>query len=218
MRVVAWNIRAGGAARTGGVVGRLDALGADVAVVGAVPPNGAGAKLRGYLAAVGLEHQVAVEPPPRGSGLLVAAREPIRQGELDGAPVPASWLHVEGLPFQLGAVYAPGPDGDPASAGARARTLGWLAEAVADWRDQPALLCGGFHDDPFEGLLRDGWRDLFREAHGDATDWSWWSPGGGPSRPDQALGSPALGALEAIAYGDAEGLSEHRPLLVDVAC
>ncbi|MPY92796.1 MAG: hypothetical protein GEV08_06920 [Acidimicrobiia bacterium] len=229
MRVVAWNIKAGGTGRTAGVVERLEALRAEVAVVGAVPPNGGGAKLRGYLEAAGFEHQVAVEPPPRGTTLLVASREPISAGSLDGAPVPASWLHVEGLPFELGAVYGPGQDGDPAASGARARWLDWLGEAVAEWRERPALLCGDFHTGrsgvdvegvggQFQDLLDEGWRDLFRERHGEAREWSWWSPDGSSGRLDHALGSPALEAPVAVSYAGAAGLTEHRPLVVDVAC
>lgn len=227
MRVVTWNIRARGPARTAGIAARLDDLDADIAVVGAVPANGVGAKLRGFLADAGFEHQLAGEPPPRGTGLLVASRCRITAGEVDGPPVPASWLDVVGLPFRLGAVYAPGDEGDPATAGARARTLAWLVDAVAGWRDRPALLCGDLGGDAsgssgprgghLDGLLEDGWRDLFREATGERRS----SPrpaARGRRHPDHALASPAFGTPRSVAYGEAGGLTDHRPLVVDVAC
>lgn len=226
---MAWNIRAGGTGRTAGIVERLEALGADVAVVGDVPPNGAGAKLRGYLLAAGFEHQVAVEAPPRAAGMLVAARAPIAAGEVGGAPVPATWLHVDGLPFELGAVYVPRPDGDLAGADARERSLAWLSQAVAGWRDRPALLCGDLHTDPpgsdgeaaggqLADLLEDGWRDLARDGQGDVGERTWAGRDGAPAASGHALGSPKLSETVAVGHAGAAGLTQHRPLVVDVAC
>ena len=227
MRVVAWNIRAGGA-RSAGIVDRLSSLGADVAVVAGVRGDGEAAKLRGFLDAAGYEHQVSTEPPPRGAGLLVASRRPVRTGDVDGAPIPASWLHVEGLPFELGAVYGPIPD-DPTAVGASPRWWAWLTETLSTWRDRPALVCGdlrgaspegdvGQHPGagPVAGLLAGGWWDVVQGGRA--------APSGGRCRTgaaqgrDHAFATPSLRTAVAVSRASAGGLSEHNPVLLDVAC
>ncbi len=221
MRVVAWNIRAGGAPRSAGIVERLVALRAEVAVVSGVRSEGDAAKLRGHLDEAGYGHQVAVDPPSRGTGLLVASTGPVTVGLVEGSPVPASWLHVEGLPFELGAVHGPIGQGDPASVGARRAWWDWLAGAVADWRDRPALLCGSFPEAfpggapgvAAGGERLDGWHDLSRVVRGP------WSAEGPSSRGDRAFASPTLGGRVRVTSADGAGLAEHRPFVLDLdAC
>lgn len=232
MRVVAWNV--GGGGRLNGIAERLEALRPDIVVICDYRASEAGAKLRGFLATIGLDFQVASETVPRSSGLLAASRTPIDHGAVDSPPVPASWLHVAGLPFELGAVHGPASGADPTTRSAQDRWWAWLGDAVAAWRHRPALLCGSFNagrhwvDEPgcnfaaarqFERLLDTGWRDLYREQHGERRAWSSWTTEGTPRRADHALASPALAApVQEVHYAPDGGLTEGRPLVVDVAC
>src|SRR5262245_65572645 len=97
MRVVAWNIRAGGGKRVGAIARQLGRWAPDVVALSefrGTPPSLA---LAATLARRGLTHQLTTADPrsPGTNALLVAARWPLRRLRLGAAPVDRHrWLAV----------------------------------------------------------------------------------------------------------------------------
>src|SRR5207245_5144481 len=92
VRVVAWNIRAGGGVRADAIARQLARWQADVVALSefrATPPS---ARLAARLAACGLAHQLATCDPRTmtRNALLVASRWPLRRVRLSFAP-PECW-------------------------------------------------------------------------------------------------------------------------------
>src|SRR2546425_473713 len=113
MRIVAWNIRAGGGGRVGRIGRQLARWKPDVVALSefrATPPSLA---LATVLAGGGLTHQLttADTSQPGRNALLVAARWPLRRLRLPAQPSePGRWLvtAVQGpMPMVLGAMHVP---------------------------------------------------------------------------------------------------------------
>lgn len=182
-----------------------------------------------------------------GAGILAISRHPITRGEVQAAPLPGRWLHAlthDGI--SVGAVYGPLPGVD--SAAATNNYWEWLTMIASAWATRPALMCGDFNSgNPvldsqnsyrfpgarhFIGLGDIGWRDAFRECHGDAWEYSWRSRQNG-FRIDHCLLSPVappptsaayfrtigpltLGGLEPDAQTAAHSISDHAALIVEI--
>src|SRR5256884_1118273 len=111
MRVVAWNIRAGGGVRADAIARQLARWQPDVVALSefrATPPS---ARLAARLAACGLAHQLATCDPRTmtRNALLVASRWPLRRVRLRSAPAErCRWLLVAvdaPVPLALGAMH-----------------------------------------------------------------------------------------------------------------
>ena len=100
IRVVAWNIRAGGGKRIGRIAAQIDKWNADV--VGlcefrATPPS---RWLQEALAQRGLSYQITTADPeqPSANRLLVASRWPISEISLSASPRPTQlWLNLPSM-------------------------------------------------------------------------------------------------------------------------
>src|SRR5436309_12458963 len=113
MRIVAWNIRAGGGQRVGRISRYLERWAPDAVVLSefrATPPS---LELARSLASHGLSHQCtsASRRNPRANALLVAARWPVSPLRLRAQPrEPGRWLLVSvnaPRPLLLGAMHVP---------------------------------------------------------------------------------------------------------------
>src|SRR5438094_9900 len=113
MRIVAWNIRAGGGERVGRISRYLERWAPDAVVLSefrATPPS---LELARSLASHGLSHQCtsASRRNPRANALLVAARWPVSPLRLRAQPrEPGRWLLVSvnaPRPLLLGAMHVP---------------------------------------------------------------------------------------------------------------
>jgi hypothetical protein len=189
LRIVSWNIRAGGGVRVGEIASALADWGEDVAALSefrGTPPSG---RLAELLAEQGLVHQVSTADPrePGANRLLVASRWPVRPVRLRSAPKERGlWLLVEvsaARPFSLGVMHIPN------------RVSGRILAVARGWRRGPALLAGdtnsgriGIDEEvPVFSAREDGWmaaleaarwRDAFRHQHGEARAYTWYSPNG----------------------------------------
>jgi exonuclease III len=245
MRVLAWNIRAGGGARAGGIARQIARWTPDVVALTefrATPPSLA---LAERLRASGLEHQLttADRDTPRVNALLLASRWPLRPLRLRTAPARrVRWLAaaVEApRPFALGAMHVPNRiEGD------KFHFLYSVLACARAWRLGPALFLGdtnsgrrGLDEEvPAFNALEErwvddlagcGWADAFRHLRPDARVYTWYSPNGRHGfRIDQAFVNAALLArLKDAAYvwGGATRrrhralLSDHAALVVDLA-
>ena len=245
MRVVAWNIRAGGGRRVGAIGRQLARWHADVVGLSEFRITPPGRALMTALAATGLRYQVttAERGRPGSNALLVAARWPLRRARLQGGPCePGRWVVVEvaaPLPFVLGVMHVPNRAG-----GRKYPFLDAVLTCARRWRLRPALLVGdtnsgrrGIDEEVpafnsreegwIDALAGCGWLDAFRHLRADARAYTWYSPNGRNGfRIDQAfVNAPLLTRLKDAAYvwGGAtrrrrrDLLSDHAALLIDIA-
>jgi exonuclease III len=245
VRLVAWNIRAGGGRRAGAIARQLDRWAPDVVALSEFRATDPSRALAAALGARGLGHQLTTADPgrPGANALLLAARWPIRRVRLRRAPEePGRWLAgaVAGpVELVVGAMHVPNR-----VTGRKYPFLDAVLACARDWRRGPALLLGdtnsgrrGIDEEVrafnareegwIDGLAGCGWRDAFRHLSGDARAYTWYSPNGRNGfRIDQAFVNRALlVCLRQARYawggaprrGRRDALSDHAALLVDLA-
>jgi exonuclease III len=243
MRIVAWNIRAGGGARIDGIYAQIAAWQPDIVCLcefRATPPS---LRLAGLLEDSGLEHQAttANATHPGRNALLLASRWPIRPFTLRRRPLePGRWLTAEveaPLPFALAVMHVPNM--------VTGRKLVFM-EAVrliaSKWRRGPAIFLGDTNcgwpgideETPVFGketahwldtLATLGWRDAYRYHRPDERTFTWYSPNAGNGfRLDQAfVNRRMIDRLTHVAYEWArpapdsrrDALSDHAAMLLD---
>jgi exonuclease III len=245
MRIVAWNIRAGGGRRAALIADQLRRWRPAVVALSefrATPPSVA---LAEALAEHGLRHQqtTADGGSPASNRLLVASRWPLeRTGPRRDLAPAGRWLvaRVDApRPFALVAVHVPNR-----VSGMKEAFLEALLRFARRWRGGPALLIGdtnsgwigideqapafnAIEDGWMTAMERAGWRDAYRHLHGESRAYTWYSPNGRNGfRLDEAFVSRALlPRLIEARYrwgrprdgGPRESLSDHAALIVDLA-
>jgi exodeoxyribonuclease III len=245
MRVIAWNIRAGGGVRAAAIGTQLLQWRADVVALSEFRGTAPSRALAVTLADGGLSNQLHSinHRAPAENRLLIASRWPIESLSIAKAPVRSGkWLaaHVHApRPFNAIAIHVPN----------RVSGRKWPFHAATlrvarAWSNGPALMCGdtntgriGFDADAGasgfnareDGWMTDlhdaGWRDAFRHLHGDRREWTWHSPNAGTGyRLDQAfVNNGMIDRLAAVkhAWGQDErfarhdAMSDHAALIVD---
>jgi exodeoxyribonuclease-3 len=241
VRIVCWNIRAGGGTRVAGIARQLARWRPSLVVLcefRGTPPS---QELAAHLSRMGLSHQRATVSPeePARNALLVAARSPLQRFQVDSAPdEPCRWLSLrirEQEPLVLGAMHIPNR-----STGRKYLFHDAVVSLAADWTKRPAMLVGDTNTGwpkldeevpcfgPREGAFLDsiealGWGDTFRRLHPRARAYSWYSPNGKNGfRLDQIfLNRLLLPRLRRASYvwggGRVGALSDHAALLVDLS-
>ena len=211
VRIIFWNIRAGGGRRVDQIAGAIARWAPDVVALAefrATPPSGRLAQLLGQL---GLSYQLTTADPRNreANRLLLASSWPLREVRLRSAPrEPGLWLLSEvgaGRPFSLGVMHVPNR-----VSGRKYSYHDAVLKVAGKWRRGPALLAGdtnsgriGIDEEvPVFGRREDewmmaldglGWRDGFRHLHGDARAYTWYSPNGRNGfRLDEAFVNRAL--------------------------
>ena len=244
MRVVFWNIRAGGGIRAAAIARQIGAWRADAVALcefRATPPSG---ELASAVAARGLPYQCTTADParPRANAILLASRWPLRRLRLANAPAePCRWLLARILapaPLALGVMHVPNR-----ISGRKYPYLdAVLRIARRDWPG-PALFLGDTNsgrigldeevpafnrveDDWMRGLDEAGWTDAFRHLRGRARAYTWYSPNGGNGfRIDQAFLNRALQPrLQRFRYDwgrlatpSRSPASDHAAIVLDLA-
>jgi exodeoxyribonuclease III len=239
MRIVFWNIRAGGGSRVGRIARQLEGWAPDAVALcefRATPPS---LELAGSLASFGLVHQctTADRAAPSANRLLIAARWPLRRLRSPVEPDESGrWLlaRLDGpRPLTLGAMHVPNR-----VTGRKDGFQAWVLTVLSRWRRGPALLLGdtnsglpGIDEEsrafgPREeawllALERLGWRDAFRLVRGMARAYTWYSPNRGNGfRIDQAFVNHELQpSLRDVRYDwgrRGRTPSDHAALLLDL--
>jgi exodeoxyribonuclease III len=244
MRILAWNIRAGGGVRAGLIARQIARWAPDIVALSefrASPPSRA---LAATLAAA-LPHQLttADATAPHANALLVAARWPLRRLRLRaGAVAPRRWLVAAvdaPQPIVIGTLHAPNR-----AEGPKYEFLAGILTCVRGWRLGPALIVGdtnsgrrgldeqvpafsAVEEGWIDGLQGCGWMDAFRHLQPETRVYTWYSPNGRHGfRIDQAfVNAPLLARLKDAQYvwggasrrGRRARLSDHAALLVDLA-
>ena len=242
MRLVSWNIMAGGGSRCAALVETLRRYDADVLVLQETMPS-RGPDLCHALRRAGYRYGASA---PRGRahtdrGMCVLARYPIRRRGASPPPHaaihPRGWLELDlpGADFRLAAVYGP-PAGPEVSAFWNA-AVAWLPRRTA----RPYLMLGDYNAGAsevdaeryrfragraFAALGGMGLVDLWRRQHGERREHTWFShrPGGGLGRGfriDHAFASAELVRRARGCWYDhtvrERRLSDHSALVVELA-
>jgi exodeoxyribonuclease III len=244
MRVVFWNIRAGGGVRVGRIAAQLERWTPDVVALcefRATPPS---LELARSLAALGLQYQCTTAEPARPSAnrLLIATRFPMRRLWLRLGPGdPGRLLLLASLetpePLTLGAMHVPNR-----VTGRKDLFYAAVLGLLSRWRRGPTMVLGdtnsgrpgideetsvfGPREDAWlSGLERCGWLDAFRLLRGTSRAYTWYSPNGGNGfRLDQAFVNDQLRPrLRDVRYdwgrrvgSPGRRISDHAALLVDL--
>ena len=244
MRVVAWNIRAGGGRRARAIARQLARWSPDVVGLSEFRATVPSCDLASALAAHGLRHQLTTADSrrPGVNALLVAARWPVRRVRLSADPAePRRWLVVTvdaPVPLVVGMMHVPNR-----VSGRKYPFLAAVLSCAQRWRRGPALFVGdtnsgrrGIDEEApafnarEEGWIDDlagcGWLDAFRHLSPQARAYTWYSPNGRNGfRIDQAFVNRALlPYLTEARYawggsasrGRRDRLSDHAALLVDL--
>jgi exonuclease III len=244
MRIVAWNIRAGGGKRAAAIARQLERWGPDVVALSEFRATPASSGLAAALAAGGLSHQLTTADArqPGTNALLVASRWPLRRLRLPAQPAePHRWLAATldapgGL--TVGAMHVPNR-----VSGRKYPFLDAVLGCARSFRPGPALLVGdtnsgrrGLDEEVpafnareegwIDALSGCGWIDVFRHRRAEARAYTWYSPNGRHGfRIDQAFVNPALLArVRAVEHrwgrpaldGRRDAVSDHAALIVDL--
>lgn len=239
MRLVSWNILAGGGSRCGAIVRLLRRYDADVIVLQETVANRA-SDLCHVLGGAGYAHCFSAPRGPKERGICLLARMPLRR-IAEAAPPhaginPRGWLEVELVEsgWRLAAVYGP-PEGPAVPAFWNAAAT-WLACRTA----RPFIMVGDFNagasgvdarnyrfkaGPAFDGLAGIGLVDLWRREHGDRREHTWFSSRSGGRRGrgfriDHAFASSQVAErVTSCRYDHAvrqRRLSDHSLLVVDL--
>jgi len=245
MRIVSWNIRAGGGRRIEAIAEQIEAWRADVVALSEFRATTPSRQLAETLSRQGMGFQASTSDPllPASNRLLVASSWPLRRIRLRPAPDDRGrWCLVAVAaprPFALGAMHVPNRD-----SGRKYTFHAAIVKAVASWRRGPALImgdtnsgrigldeevpCFGKREDGWIAALEGaGWRDGFRHLHGDTRFYTWYSPNGRNGfRLDEAyVNRRLLPRLLDTRYEWAESrngdrrrdaVSDHAALIVDL--
>lgn len=244
MRVIAWNIRAGGGRRVDAILAQMRRWAPDVVTLSEFRGTEPSVTLARGLAEQGLKHQLcsAETKRPHVNALIVASRWPLRPVRMGCAPADCRWLlaTVEAPdPFSVGAMHVPNR-----VSGRKYPFLDAVLEVARRWRRGPALLAGdtnsgrrGIDEEAPAFSLREegwidalascGWADAFRVLSGNRRAYTWYSPNGRNGfRIDQAFVNTDLmrrvrharyvwGRVVRGARQDA--ISDHAALVLDLA-
>lgn len=235
LRIVALNLRSGGAPRVEALVAAVDAHRPDVVVLGEAYPTGHQQVVLDALGGIGLEHRLTVEGDlpqyPRGVAIasrfpLETARQPLASGanrqRLLEARVRGVLVAGAYFPLKKPKVEFWCDDFLPYAE----RRLGEPAILVGDWNSgQPYLDEAGatlYAAREFARLSEMGWVDAWRSRNPDGREFTWYSkPWGNGFRIDHAFLSPALAPrLLGVRYDHStreSGATDHSALVVDIA-
>jgi len=230
MWLLAWNIRQGGGSRLARIADALTRHDADILVLSEYRGGDSAMRLLGALDTLGYAYLTALAPPPRFSGVLIAARCPFLEhgGMGSGLPEPYRVVSVEFAAFSLVGIYMPNllakiPYWEALITGLKGKA-GEHALAVGDFNTcRPYLDEAAAIDKTayyMDRIAEIGFCDVWRRRDPAAREYSWFSTRGNGFRIDHAFLSDSLAARAGtIRYSHEErlaGLSDHSPLIVEL--
>jgi exonuclease III len=243
VRLVSWNIRAGGGVRAEHIAAQLHAWQTDIAVLQEFRGTAASTLIATRLAESGLHYQrnTVDHQNPAVNSLLIASRWPLRRVRLGRSPDnPRRWLHVNvaaPVPFALMGIHIPNR-----ATGLKYPFMQAITDIAGRWRGPPAIIAGDtnsgrigideeslafnkIEDTWLQELQRLRWTDIYRHQSRADSPYTWYSPNGRNGfRLDQMFLEPRLLARQSAFYhrwgGDTtarlETLSDHAAMLLDI--
>ena len=242
MRIVAWNIRAGGGVRADKITQQLREWRPDIVVLSEFRGTEASQAIAESLKIFGLVHQTNTvdSSQPARNALLIASHWPLRTVRLKRAPDNTLCrflqVNVDALqPMAVIAVHIPNR-----VSGLKYTFMDAITDVIRHWRGPPGMLLGDtnsgridideeskafstFEDRWMQNMEVLNWHDGFRYLHEDKREFTWYSPNGRNGfRLDQAfLHRQLLSALKNFRHdwgnGDRrDALSDHAAMIVDL--
>ncbi len=239
VRLLSWNILAGGGSRCGAILEVLRRYDADIIALQETMP-GRATDLCHVLGRAGYTHGLSAPRAGADRGQCLLSRIPLARvtGPRPGQARihPRGWLEVElvGCGLRIAAVY--GPAAGPSIPAFWGTAAAWLARRAT----RPFLMLGDFNagaslvdaeDYRFKGgeafaeLAGIGLVDLWRREHGERREHTWFSHAGVTRaargfRIDHAFASPSVAERVTSCRYDHQvrerGWSDHSLLLVDL--
>jgi exonuclease III len=243
MRIVSWNIRAGGGRRGEAIARQLFEWNPDVVALSEFRGTPPSREIAASLARLGLSHQrnTCVVDSDARNALLIASRWPLRRLPAShGLQDDERWLRVRvqaPYRFEVFAVHVPNR-----VTRRKYPFLDAVSDVVAAWRGPPGVLLGdtnsgriGIDEESVAFSSREdqwlsnldalGWRDAFRARYPLRREFTWYSPNGNNGfRLDQAFLHPhVMQRLSRVRHewgNDGskrrDALSDHAAIIVDV--
>lgn len=245
MRIVSWNIRAGGGRRLRDIADQLERWQPDVVALSEFRGTAPSQELKALLYAQGLIYQVDISDPlkPATNSLLFASCVRGRRVRHVRAPVDERrWLCVKlatPVPLWIGVLHVPNY-----VTGRQPTYREAILRLAQNWRGGACLIVGDTNsglpdideENPifgpaevkwFGALAACGWEDAFRVLRGDERAYTWYSPNAGNGfRLDQAFANgDVLPYVKDVEYiwgrvpgreSRREALSDHAALLIDL--
>ncbi len=208
MKIVSWNIRAGGGKRMQGIYDQLQQWQPDVIALSEFRGTPASQTLAAMLAEAGWSHQFqTIDPEKRATNsLLTASKYPLALLDIPNHPnQPRRWLATQvatPTPFVLVNMHIPN-----FNTGFKYPYHQAVLQIMADWQLGPAIFLGdtnsgkSYIDDAtgvfwkrehkwMEAIEELGWVDAYRRLHPAGRDYTWYSHRNNGFRLDQAFFSP----------------------------
>ena len=230
VRLLVWNIRHGGGERTARIVEFLEEQRPDVVVLTEFRDNRRGEAIREWLANEGFSSMFSPQCGARINTLLVASREPatFQTFPAELGPHAHRVVLTRTLGLSLFAVYFP-------QLRAKGPIFDFLLALPQSFLRGRTAICGDFNTgkhfidekgttfalaERFSALEEAGWIDAWRQHHGTAREYSWYSSKGNGFRVDHIFASPTLAAsvLRADYLHDVRlrGISDHSALIAEI--
>jgi len=226
LRVLSWNIQAGGGSRLTGIVKAIRDSKAAIVVLSEFRNNEAGMTIRGKLLKLGYRYQAVTHAEPNANSVIIVSTLPF-----DSQLHPASDEEYSGnmvtahFPaFSLIGVYLPHKK--------KHRLFEHITDIVAD-SDQPYIIAGDFNSGKnyidqvgnsfhytaqLAALEREGVADAFRHVYADIKEYSWYSHQGNGFRYDHTyLTASLLPAVKDCYYiheWRTSKLSDHSAMML----
>lgn len=213
MRIVSWNIRAGGGKRASGILAQLLEWQPDIIGLAEFRGTSASQWLSGELGAAGYCSQLTSVNTklPAKNALLVASKKPLQAMVAPKMPKSRSRWILARIATQpavvLGMMHIP----NHTTPALKYPFMNALLKMASEWKLGPGLIVGDsncshrendeenplgprFHreHDWIVGMGLRGWTDVFRHLYGDRREFSWYSHRNNGFRLDQAFCSPQL--------------------------
>jgi exonuclease III len=242
VRIFAWNVRGGNRGQSISDVVRC--ANADAVVLSDCRPSNfvslaAGLRDAGFTWVTGTNQGDY-------TGLLMASKAPIRPGSMSSRILPGHLCHVQVPDARLSIVGVYGPLRRNGIANPVPAFWEELLQSARHLSTEMAVIVGDLNtaiapcdtssgralpaSKSLQRLASEGWRDVFREVHGDRQDYSYWE-GRGAYRIDLAMLSPAAPVVRSADYvrelggyhlgkwsSDPQAVvaSDHAALLLDI--
>jgi len=232
MKLLSWNIRAGGGTRCEGILDALKTHDADTVILSEFRNGSGGDRLREGLDILGYDYLADCTAPAKENAVLIASRE-MCSGESfteRESDFPHAMLRTEFDEFDIYGVYLP-----------HKKKHRWFDVMVKELKSSgiPSIIAGDFntginyvdqtgntfmYSDRLRDLELAGYLDAFRHVHGDVREYSWFSnmrkdgSGGNGFRYDHTWIHKDLAERVTVCeYSHAEreaNLSDHSPMIL----
>jgi exodeoxyribonuclease-3 len=224
--ILSWNIRQGGGSRVDGILNAIKQDGSQIVVLSEFRNNDRGLAIRTSLLRSGYAYQIASAAQGAENSVLIASRFPCGSALFANAdPTYTNSVVRADLPVcRLYGVYLPHKK--------KHRLFEFLLEEELD-DEEPAIITGDFnsgkngidqagdsfwYSDKLIALEERGYFDAFREVHGDARVYSWFSNQDNGYRYDHtymhSMLKPILKDCHYIHEWREDGLSDHSAMKV----